>query len=567
MKGKKFIAIMAIFIILCSIQAITALEDNNMTQTDVQPTESNTLGISDVISSDIQSNESQVQNNDANDNARENNLEVSNSTSSSATVNSEILGVSNDNDLLGADPKSGHRPWAEWTPGTLVYGVDYDQNQAGNSEVPLERFFQSIFWGIRDYVSNNFDTAPREWNVFLNNKTFTGNYGENGVNAITTGFIRGYTNPKDYDKSENRVNYLGMTRLAKKAEGGRNTDGVEITIHLYGGKTKDDGLTSTLDLTNYGASYALLDFGTGNSSITGINFRNFDVNKHSNTKNPTTTVPFIRVGDGNNPSWYPERLIRNCTFENITLNPNQPLYAAGQVLDLHFNNYQKPPNLSNLIKFIFWFVRNHYQNTNDYNGEPTREYNVFLDSNTFGGDYSFSGSSISTGYRDENGDRARYITFKYSDLLDPNGGFTPINPNITLYIYGGNTKTDGKKSTIDLSQYTVDYKFIDLSGGASNITGVDFKNYNATKNNLRDTAMPFIYLGDDKIQNYKSSLINCSFENITLNKKQPLVRMAYIDSPQDSSVISESGGLIDGCVFKDNHASQIVAIAGSKSDG
>ena len=67
MKGKKFIAIMAIFIILCSIQAISALEDNNVTQTDVQPTESNTLGISEVIASDIQSNESQVQNNDAND--------------------------------------------------------------------------------------------------------------------------------------------------------------------------------------------------------------------------------------------------------------------------------------------------------------------------------------------------------------------------------------------------------------------------------------------------------------------------------------------------------------------
>ena len=76
MKGKKFIAIMAIFIILCSIQAISALEDNNVTQTDVQPTESNTLGISEVIASDIQSNESQVQNNDANDKTKLRNLFV-----------------------------------------------------------------------------------------------------------------------------------------------------------------------------------------------------------------------------------------------------------------------------------------------------------------------------------------------------------------------------------------------------------------------------------------------------------------------------------------------------------
>ena len=387
---------MAIFIILCSIQAITALEDNNVTQTDVQPTESNTLGISEVIASDIQSNESQVQNNDANDTVQKNDLDVSNNIISSSAPNhdSGILGIANDNDLLGEDP-AGPRPWAEWTPGTLVYGVDYDRNQSGNSIVPLERFFYSIFWGVRDYIRNN-PSSTREWNVYLNNKTFTGAYGD----------IALPTHQMGYNSYNDRVYYLGMTRLA-----GYSMDNIEVTIHLYGGTPENPGLTSTVDLTHYGASYAFIDFGSGNSSITGINFKNFDVNNHPNSKNSDITVPFIKVGDANNPSWYPERLIRNCTFENITLTPNQPLYAAGQVLDLHFNNYQRPPNLSNLIKFIFWFVRNHYQNTNDYNGEPTREYNVFLDSNTFGGDYSFSGgSSISTGYRDENGDRARYIT-------------------------------------------------------------------------------------------------------------------------------------------------------------
>ena len=564
MKGKKFIAIMAIFIILCSIQAISALEDNNVTQTDVQPTESNTLGISEVIASDIQSNESQVQNNDANDTVQKNDLDVSNNIISSSAPNhdSGILGIANDNDLLGEDP-AGPRPWAEWTPGTLVYGVDYDRNQSGNSIVPLERFFYSIFWGVRDYIRNN-PSSTREWNVYLNNKTFTGAYGD----------IALPTHQMGYNSYNDRVYYLGMTRLA-----GYSMDNIEVTIHLYGGTPENPGLTSTVDLTHYGASYAFIDFGSGNSSITGINFKNFDVNNHPNSKNSDITVPFIKVGDANNPSWYPERLIRNCTFENITLNPNQPLYAAGQVLDLHFDTQKSTGNspiLSNLIKFIFYDVRKHYQNTNGYNGEPTREYNIFLDNHEFAGGYGsqYGVNPISTGFQSwvnstsPTKTRAQYITFRSYDLLQQNPQyFTEENLNISIYIYGGKTKTDGKKSTIDLSEYSADYRFIDLSGGASNITGVNFKNYNASKYNQRDTAMPFIFLGDDKIQNYKSSLINCSFENITLNKKQPLVRMAYIDSPQDSSVISESGGLIDGCVFKDNNASQMVAIAGSKSDG
>ena len=45
MKGKKFIAIMTIFIILCSIQMISAFEDNNITQAEVQPIESDTLAV------------------------------------------------------------------------------------------------------------------------------------------------------------------------------------------------------------------------------------------------------------------------------------------------------------------------------------------------------------------------------------------------------------------------------------------------------------------------------------------------------------------------------------------
>ena len=280
MKGKKFIAIMAIFIILCSIQAITALEDNNVTQTDVQPTESNTLGISEVIASDIQSNESQVQNNDANDTVQKNDLDVSNNIISSSAPNhdSGILGIANDNDLLGEDP-AGPRPWAEWTPGTLVYGVDYDRDQAGNSTVPLDRFFKAVFWGIRDYIMNT-GSPVREWDVFLNNKTFTGVYGDAaGPKVENTG----------YNSYGDRVSYLGMTRLA-----GHNMDNIEVTIHLYGGETKDDGKTSTLDLTNYSVNYSIIDFGTGNSSIQGINFKNFDVNAHTSTKDPSTTRPFIR---------------------------------------------------------------------------------------------------------------------------------------------------------------------------------------------------------------------------------------------------------------------------------
>ena len=55
MKGKKFIAIMAIFIIICSVQAITALEDNNLTLTEIQIDEKATadsLEVSVVDASD-----------------------------------------------------------------------------------------------------------------------------------------------------------------------------------------------------------------------------------------------------------------------------------------------------------------------------------------------------------------------------------------------------------------------------------------------------------------------------------------------------------------------------------
>ena len=554
MKGKKFIAIMAIFIILCSIQAITALEDNNVTQTDVQPTESNTLGISEVIASDIQSNESQVQNNDANDNARENNLEVSNSTSSSATVNSEILGVSNDNDLLG---KTGPTlPWSTWTPGTLTYGVDYDSDYADDSIVSLDRFFKAVFWGIRDYVSNNIDTAPKEWNVFLNNKTFNGSF---------TGLTTGYNS---YDSS--RKSYLAMAGLDGKSDmpGAANTKGKGVIIHLYGGKTKDDGLTSTLDLSQYSASYALIDFGNGNSSIHGINFKNFDVNKKSSTKDSTATIPLIRLGT--DPNLNPEELVTNCTFENITLNPKQSYYQVGNVGSRHFDYNSN--TLYNLVKFVFQRVKEKISKDMELGRDLSLYWDLFLDNKTYDGVYGtkLDVDYIHTGYQSwstvDNKQRAKYITFRNYNPQAPN--VLSENLNVTINLYGGKTKDDGLKSTIDLSQYVADYRFIDLSGGASTLTGINFKNYNATKSNPSETtSMPFIFLGDEKIQNYKSSLINCSFENITLNKKQPLVRMAYIDSPQDSSVISESGGLIDGCVFRDNHASQMVAIAGSKSDG
>ena len=550
---------MAIFIILCSIQAITALEDNNVTQTDVQPTESNTLGISEVITSDIQSNESQVQNNDANDTVQKNDLDVSNNIISSSAPNhdSGILGIANDNDLLG-DPQPGPRPWAEWTPGTLVYGVDYDRNQAGNSEVPLDRFFKAVFWGIRDYVSNFPDTAPREWNVFLNNKTFNGSF--TGAN-----FLAGYNS---YDSS--RKSYLAMAGLHGKGQmpGAVDTYGKGVIIHLYGGITKNDSSTSTLDLSQYSASYALIDFGNGNSSIHGINFKNFDVNKKSSTKDSTATIPLIRLGT--DPNLNPEELVTNCTFENITLNPKQSYYQVGNVGSRHF--YYNSNTLFNLVKFVFQSVKEKISDDMELGRDLSLYWDLFLDNKTYDGVYGtkLDVDYIRTGYQSwstvDNKERAKYITFRNYNPQAPN--VLSENLNVTINLYGGKTKDDGLKSTIDLSQYVADYRFIDLSGGASTITGINFKNYNATKSNPSDTtSMPFIFLGDEKIQNYKSSLINCSFENITLNKKQPLVRMAYIDSPQDSSVISESGGIIDGCVFKDNHASQMVAIAGSKSDG
>ena len=133
-------------------------------------------------------------------------------------------------------------------------------------------------------------------------------------------------------------------------------------------------------------------------------------------------------------------------------------------------------------------------------------------------------------------------------------------------MYGGYSKYDGLKSTIDLSEYGADYRFMDLSGGSSTLTGINFKNYDANKYSYSEsTSMPFIFLGDNKIQNYQSSLVNCTFENITLNKKQPLVRMAFMDDYIGGEPMM-SGGVIDGCTFIGNKASQLIAIAGSPSD-
>ena len=535
MKGKKFIVIMAIFIILCSIQATTAFEDNNLTQVDIQLADVNTGGISEISVDDSSSNTSNVQTNVDSDNQvnADNDLKASNIVSSSAAsvnANSNLLGVGSD-DLVGI------------TAGTFIYGVDYDTGRADDDIIPLERFFKALYWGIRDYMQAN-PSATHEWNVFLNNKTFTGNYGQGGVNSISTGYL----SPQD-----GRVNYLTFNGM-------NFNQNLPLTIHLYGGSSVDDTRTSTLDLTGYAASYALLDFSMPGSSITGIKFKNFNVNDHSGTVSPDTTVPFIKLGDKNKGDNIGD-LIQNCTFENIVLNPKQPLYEVGDgvVKDLYFD--YNDPSLSNLIKFIFWKVRDTAVN-------GITDYNIFLLNQTYDGGYGADGvGTINTGYYswDTSGSngRAKYITFRN---LNPSNNAFSYNRNITVHIYGGNSKDDAKTSTIDLSKYGADYRFMDLSGGSSTLTGIIFKNYDANKYSKSDTtSMPFIFLGDEKIQNYKSGLINCTFENITLNKKQPIVRIAYQNAPLDSDPLM-SGGVIDGCTFINNNANQMIAISGSPSD-
>lgn len=531
MKGKKFIAIMAIFIILCSIQAITAFENNNMTQSDVLAVEN--IQVTDTaVSQD--SNESgnhpvEVQ---AVHNPK---MEKSSSMDS--------------DDLLQSSPASENILGAVHTGGIFIYTVDYDSQYRDVDEVPLERFFKAVYWGIRDYMQNN-GNASTEWDVFLCNKTFTGGYGDAGVGTIPTGYL---------SPDGHRVTYLTFNSM------NYNSD-VALTIHLYGGYTKDDGLTSTLDLTNYGADCAIIDFSMPGSSIKGINFKNFNVNNHAGTEKPGSTVPFVKLGDKSKPDNSIDDLIQDCSFENIVLNPNQPLYEVGDgvVKDLYFSDQYSDSSLSNLVKFIFWRVRDAAKN-------GILDYNIFLCNNTFTGGYGADGvGTISTGYYSWDNDgyagRANYITFRN---LDSKTNEFSYNRNITLHIYGGWDKDDGKTSTIDLSKYGADYRFMDLSGGSSTITGVNFKNFDVNNYDYiqsEDTSMPFIFLGDNKIQNYNSSLINCTFENITLNKKQPIVRMAFLDSPQDSSVIMKSGGTVDGCTFRNNSASQMLVIAGSRPD-
>ena len=543
MKGKKFIAIMAIFIILCSIQAITAFEDNNVTQTDVLAIEN--IQVTDtVVSPD--SNEDIAVSQDSNESSNHSD-EIRDVENSKIEKSSSM----DSNDLLQISP-DGENILGITSPGVSHF-TDFYPEYKNVDNVPISVLFKAIFWDIRDYVSRNINTAPREWDVFLDNKTFY----DDGSKFENSGH-------NSYDE---RVKYLAMTKLAKNPSGGSNTDKIAVTIHLYGGKAKDDGSSSTFDLTNYDESYSLIDLCTGNSSIHDINFINFNVNDHSSTIDPSTTRPFIKLGS--NPRLNPEELITNCNFTNIILNPKQPIYEIGNVKDLSYDYVN--PTLNNLIKFVFQRVKDKIKEDMDLGNEPILDYNLFLKNQTYAGAYGYGTGvkPIDTGYHSwstsGNYQRANYITFRNYNPQD--SGHLHENLNVTINLYGGYTKDDGLKSTIDLSQYSADYRFIDLSGGASTITSINFKNYDANKYNKNgDTSMPFIFLGDEKIQNYKSSLFNCSFENITLNKKQPIVRMAYIDKPQNSSVISESGGLIDGCVFRGNNATQMVAIAGSKSD-
>ena len=165
MKSKKFITIMAIFIILCSIQAISAFEDNNVTRTDVQPIESDTLG-ADVITIDNQSEESKVQNNDMNDN----DLEVSNS----------IVSSSAPQDCISLNPKQP------------LYGSANVGNLIFDNDPTLYNLIRFIFSEVSDNISSDMSMSRNltlEWNIFLGNTTFTGGYGDGNVYTINTGYM------------------------------------------------------------------------------------------------------------------------------------------------------------------------------------------------------------------------------------------------------------------------------------------------------------------------------------------------------------------------------------------
>ncbi|MBE6506238.1 MAG: hypothetical protein E7Z73_11015, partial [Methanobrevibacter millerae] len=529
MKGKTFIVIMAIFIILCSIQATSAFEDNNLTQSDVLTLEN--IQVTDVIPSpDL--NQSSNQSLQASQN------QSSDASKASSQSSDNLLKISvTSEDILGA----------VHTPGIFVYGVDYYPQYRDVDEVPLESFFKAVYWGIRDYVQSH-GNSPKEWDVFLCNKTFTGGYGDAGVGTIQTGYL---------SPGGSRVPYLTFNGM-------NYNQNVALTIHLYGGYDKDDGLTSTLDLTNYGADCAIIDFSTADSSITGINFKNFNVNDHSATEQPGSTVPFIKLGDASNPRDMPEALIKNCTFENITLNPKQPLYQVGEIGELSY--YYDYTSLEGFFKFVFWGIQTRMETSLRSGKTPITEWNVYLNNQTFTGGYGDAGvSTISTGYVTWSDDtRATYLTFRnyfknrWSKDL-----------NVTIHLYGGYDKDDGLTSTLDLTDYGASHILMDLSGGSSSITGLNIINFNALDHyntDREDTSMPFIFFGDEKISNYQSNVINCTFENITLNPKQPILRMAFVADSQDSSQKVYSGGLVENCTFRGNNASQMMAISGPIAD-
>ena len=350
---------MAIFIILCSIQAITALEDNNVTQTDVLAIEN--IQVTDtVVSPD--SNEDIAVSQDSNESSNHSDeirdVENPKIEKSSSMDSNDLLQISQDGENILGITSPGVSHFSHYYP---TYG----------DNVPISVLFKAIFWDIRNYVSMHINDAPREWDVFLDNKTF-------------------YDDGSDFEKSghnsyDERVKYLAMTKLARNPSGGSNTDKIAVTIHLYGGKAKDDGLSSTFDLTNYDESYSLIDLCTGNSSIHDINFKNFNVNDHPSIVDPSTTRPFIKLGS--NPRLNPEELITNCNFTNIILNPKQPIYEIGNVKDLSFDYTY--PTLDNLIKFVFYSVKNKIKEDMDLGNEPILDYNLFLKNQTYAGAYGY----------------------------------------------------------------------------------------------------------------------------------------------------------------------------------
>ena len=246
MKGKKLIVIMAIVILIFTVQASCALdEDNDFNLTQTNDIDTVNVQIDNEVDSNILDEGDLVEN-------------ESKTLSTKASVSSEngVLKASNDNEVLGANR----------------YATD----------------------NTISYLTSLFNSARAGDNIFLNGLTFTGSFTTISVNKalnIYGGSYIGDTQTATIDFSQciptknARIKFSGIT----------NIYGVNFVNHYYSSTTGDESgrgnlMTSSNALSLYNCSFinnsvfqksCIIEYNNGGTGLSTINNCNFYNNSAS----------------------------------------------------------------------------------------------------------------------------------------------------------------------------------------------------------------------------------------------------------------------------------------------